>query len=156
MEPILKILVWNIIDAEFDIGVSINAELIECSNSDVLSCMDISIATPIITVSVSGDDSITTLINMIGILGEWFIVNAENAWFRKSLHYEWYTDITEGFVDECTYKQREKALLSSDPPYNYFTYFISAFIDKGDYYEVTGKLFDTACIPAKIADGMIA
>lgn len=50
----------------------------------------------------------------------------------------------------------ENAVLLSEEPHSYVAYFDSSFVDRGDYYEVTGKVVDMVKIPENIVESMSA
>lgn len=91
----------DIIDAEADIGAVVSAEII--SRPISMSCIDVSAAFPVVSVSVCGDKEADTLVGALGLSGEWEIISSEDAPFKIGLHYEWQSDGTSQFVDECTY-----------------------------------------------------
>lgn len=103
-EPILVLFTTiNVLDAEGDVGASANAQLTVRPNT--MDCVDISVAFPVMKCSVSGDDDTDTIVGRLGMSGEWEIISAENAKFRKDWHYEVYADGTAQFVEACTYKE---------------------------------------------------
>lgn len=155
IQPVVKLLTKPLIDVEADVGVSAKAEVAERAGSEIDMCIDLSIAMPIFTVSVSGDDDISTALGRLGVSGQWDIVTVENAPYHKECHGERYRDRTFKFVKECTYKQQENVSAPSmDAPHSYYACFNSAPVDKGDYYEIRGKLLDRVFIPINMVENM--
>lgn len=145
-EAILKVLMLNVLDVEGDVGATASADFVSRNDSNVLTCMDISIAAPVFTVYLSGDDDITTMLNLLDVSGEWDIVDSDNALFKRALHYEWYLDGSNMSVGECTYGTNElvesSQLLENLLFKNgrFVVYFTSDFADKGSYYIATGTV----------------
>lgn len=157
IEPILMVLGCpNVMDMEFDIGVSAGAKVITRPNSQI--CADISISFPVITVSVCGDDDIDTIIGDMGLSGEWEIISSDDAPIKRGLHYELLTEKKAQYVKECTYvEQKESASETvgrenplSDEAFEFaqlsdyegpIELWINApFEDAGEYYIVKGNL----------------
>ena len=161
--PGIAVLGYDVFSIETGIGVAVDAEIMSRVNSDIVFCAELSVAAPIINVAVVFNDDISEIIdNTSEILDveiplEWELMSKENAWFQKALHYEWYSDGTFLQIEKCTYgnEKQGKVVLFDEPPHNYFMYFTSEFVDKGDYYEVTGKVFDHAHIPIEKANDMV-
>lgn len=106
-EPVLIVLGCpNVMDIEFDIGVSAGAKVTTQPNSQI--CAEISISFPVITVSVCGDDDADTIIGNSGLSKEWEIITSDNAPIKKGLHYELGPGIRAEFVKECTYVEQEE------------------------------------------------
>lgn len=158
-EAILKILmIVNALDVEGDIGVNVNATLQNRQGSNIQSCLDMSINMPVITVYLSGDDEIepSTLLNLANISAEWNIIDAGSAPLKTGFHIEWDLDGKVSFVEKCTYNN-ETSYDSSNQDEDiyddglvefsdYVAYFDSPFVDKGDYYEVIGRLTEQVTI----------
>lgn len=145
--PSIKILAFDILDVEGDIGVAANANIITRSSSNLTACANISIALPIMTLSVSTNEAIDKLGDLVGMnmSKSWDVITAENAPVKADLHYEWYTDGTSRFVNPCTYQEKAewKGTVRHNKMDNRVTYYVeftSDFTDQGDYYEATGKL----------------
>lgn len=155
--PTIKILCWDALELGLDAGVSAEAEIESRLNSNIVSCADVNIALPILTVSVSlGDEAEKIFKEFSGgksPSAEWEIFTEDNAPFKKGLHCEEYADKSFDFVKECTYnaEKTETSLLES---HMYMASFTSDFIDKRSYYEATGLLIDWAFIPISVAEGM--
>lgn len=149
-EVVPQILGIQIIDAEADFGIKGTGSITTRTGNDILFCADVSIAAPIVTLSISADDEKNTLVN---ISGEWEIMNEDNAWYKSLFHAEMYKDGKMEKVEECTYNVSE---IDTSAPHTYVAYFNSSFVDKGDYYEVTGRLTDRVYIPASIVKNMSA
>lgn len=155
IQPVVKLLTKPLIDVEADVGVSAKAEVVERDSSEIDMCMDLSFAMPIFTVSVSGDDDISTALGRLGVSGQWDIMMAENALYHKECHGERYRDMTFEFVEECTYKQQENEFIPPlDSNHLWYACFNSELIDKGDYYEIRGKLLEPAFIPVNTIENM--
>lgn len=150
-EVALEILkLWEVADIEAEIGASAEAESVI---HDTQTCVDISIAFPVITMTASVDPIVLKPVSC-----EWEIITKDNAKFRHCSHYEKYRDGTAGFVDECTYgkqkgslqeeiKQEEiKKEQSEFAKYStcevpMWLHVYGAFEDKGDCYAVDGSLY---------------
>lgn len=162
MEPVVKILCIdkNVLDVQADFGVQADASLISRSNSPVEACADIAISVPILRVALPEDNYLSEGLDLIEenfnteIPREWEILTEENTLFHKALHGEWYKNNSFKFVEKCTYKEKENAEISTEFPHSYHAYFTTEFTDKGDYYEVTGKLLDRVHILKSIIDNM--
>lgn len=156
MEPLLKMLGQNVVDVEAECGVEARGEMIERTNSEVTACLDVKVAAPIVTVSVLGDDELDTILgDVFGVPSvSWEIRTAENAEFQKKLHYEWYLSKPMAYVDECTYQESGNDTGIDYLVRVYGAEFTSPFVDKGDYYSVTGKLYLTDYIPADTVNAM--
>ena len=156
MEPLLKILGQNVMDVEADCGVAAKGEMIERMNSEVTICLDVKVAAPIFTVSVLGDDKLDTILgDVFGIPSvEWEICTAENAKFQRNLHYEWYLSKPMAYVDVCTYQESGNDTGIDYLVKIYGAEFTSPFVDKGDFYSVTGKLYLADYIPADTVNAM--
>ncbi len=157
VEPVLMVLGCpNVMDMEFDIGVSAEAKVITRPNSQI--CADVSISFPVMTVSVCDDDDIDTIIGDLGIAAEWEIITSDDAPIKRGLHYELFPDKKAQFVKECTYKkqeetfskdvQREAALSEETTEFvKYHNYELPIGLrvngpleDSGDYYTIKGRL----------------
>ena len=113
-EPVLVLFTTlNVLDVEGDIGASANAQL--TARPNIMDCVDISVAFPVLKCSVGGDDDVDTIVSKLGISGEWEIISAENAKLKKDWHYEMYADGTTQFVEECTYKENMGASENQQP-----------------------------------------
>lgn len=164
IEPILQLSLLglidvNVFDAEVDLGIEANASTKLRSNSNIISCTDISLAAPIVSVSFLGDENVASLLReLMSPIDEmrFDIFNAENAFIKDGWHYEVYGDGTASRVKECTYnkEKQESETLSAEDPHNYVVNFITEFEEQEDYYEVTGKVFDVLYIPVNVADNM--
>ena len=103
LEPVLKIFELGIVDVEVEEGVEANAELAQHENGQV--CSDISIATPILSIKVCGDDENKTILKevfKVAIECNIYTAESDEIWHAK-LHFEVLPDGTKQFVDECTY-----------------------------------------------------
>ncbi|MBQ8086377.1 MAG: hypothetical protein IJ232_09765 [Lachnospiraceae bacterium] len=111
LEPVLKILdrdELSIVDIEIEEGVEAEAEYAYRDNGQI--CNDISVAAPILTAKICGDDdNISIIRELIGASIEWEIYTSESPdiWHGK-LHYEVLPDGTQQFVDECTYNKQSE------------------------------------------------
>ncbi len=106
LEPALVILSeYDFIDVEADVGVM--AKVNVKKRLTQMTCFDVSICFPTITLSVCGDDDNLSLIRALGISAEWEIITDENAPFRFGRHYETDPDGTSKRVDACTYVEGE-------------------------------------------------
>ena len=143
-EAIPRLLGMQLMDVELDVGIKGTGNSVSRSGSDIFLCADLSITAPILTVSVSNDDEKDTLIGDY-ISAEWEIFNEENAFHKSLLHYEFYLDGKIQKEDECTFKPKPIKIVS-EFPHDYNAYFKEAVVDKGDYYEVKGRLVDTVSI----------
>ena len=150
-EVVPKLLGVAILDTEADIGVTVSASVTERFGGNVWQCADFAIAYPLITITVSGDDDKKTVLGKLNLSAEWEILSRDNTLVNEDLHCEWYKDGTYKIVDECTYNAGE---IDTSEPHEYVAYFNSSFVDKGDYYEVTGKLTDRVYIPMSIVENM--
>lgn len=101
IEPILVVLGFDVMDVEADIKAQAQAKVQTHSNGQI--CSDISLALPIVVLSVCGDEDADTIIGKLGISAEWEVLSADNAPFQKGLHYEILPDQTMQFVKKCTY-----------------------------------------------------
>lgn len=161
-EPMFVVLgCLNVMDAEADIGVKASAKTTARSDSQI--CADISVAFPVFTLSVCGDDDADTLIGNMGLSAEWEIISSDNAPIKKGFHYELLSDGTAQFVEKCTYGQQKEAASadiqkkspvesksseSGSPEFaKYSTYELpiqlwinTPFEDSGEYYTVRGNL----------------
>lgn len=168
VEPTFVILgCLNVMDVEADIGVTASAEVI--TRTDLQICADISIAFPVMTLAVCGDDDADTLIGNLGLSTEWEIISSKNAPVQRGLHFELLPDSTVQFVDECTYEEQKKTFsenpesssaLEDEMPEQEASQFSwlgtyempimlwlnSPFEDSGEYYTVKGYLRIEYCI----------
>lgn len=156
MKPVLQVSILgvlkeNILDAEGDICIEGSANVTPRIDSRIKSCIDLSIAAPTISVAFLSDEDNPSLLSNILPSISFDIVDADSAWKKETWHTESYTDGTIHKVMECTYGQ---LTLSLDPQHQYTLYFTDEFVDKGEYYEVTAKIFDIACIPKETADNL--
>lgn len=166
VEPVLMVLGCpNVMDMEFDIGVSAEAKVITRPNSQI--CADVSISFPVMTVSVCDDDDIDTIIGDLGIEAEWEIITSDDAPIKRGLHYELGPGERAGFVKECTYVkpeenapetvpeenaletvQGETSLLDGEFDFTQFSDYegpielgiSTPFEDAGEYYIIKGNL----------------
>ena len=106
IEPILVVLGFNVMDVEADIKAQAQAKVQTHSNGQI--CSDISLALPIVVLSVCGDDDADTILGKLGISAEWEVLSADNAPFQKGLHYEALPGKTMQLVKKCTYGEEEK------------------------------------------------
>jgi len=150
-EVVPKLLGVAILDTEADIGVTVSASVTERFGGNVWQCADFAIAYPLITITVSGDDDKKTVLGKLNLSTEWEILSRDNTLVNEDLHCEWYKDGTYKTLDECTYNAGE---IDTSEPHEYVAYFNSPFVDKGDYYEVTGILTDRVYIPMSIVENM--
>lgn len=112
-EPIILVLEEKVIDAEADIGMTVEAERI--LRPDSMICTELSESYPVIKISVCGDEEIETLLNTlvkylpfieIDVPKEWEVISAEKAPIKQKYHLE---ELTNGYiqiVDECTYQEK--------------------------------------------------
>ncbi len=157
VEPVLMVLGCpNVMDMEFDIGVSAEAKVITRPNSQI--CADVSISFPVMTVSVCDDDDIDTIIGDLGIEAEWEIITSDDAPIKRGLHYELGPGERAEFVKECTYVKPEEnapetvqgatSLLEETSEFvKYHNYELPIGLrvngpleDSGDYYTIKGRL----------------
>lgn len=112
LEPTFVVLgCLNVMDAEADIGINAKARITTRPNSQI--CADISVAFPVITFSVCGDDDADTIIGNIGLSAEWEIISSDDAPIQFGLHCEFFSNQIAQFVDECTYGKQEETLLEN-------------------------------------------
>lgn len=163
LEPVLKVLmISNIMDVEIDAGVSATAENVIHDTQD---CTDISVAFPVVKISVLGDDDLETIVgkgikNLTGWEASYEreIISKEKAPYKLGSHYEIYDDGTSGFVEECTYGKKNTAIVENTEKEDSFSETASEFAayqdytlpiallvngpfeDAGDYYTIKGKL----------------
>lgn len=171
LEPSFVVLGRDIMDLEADLGITANAEMV--THPDAQICADISVAFPVISLSVCGDDDANTIIGNLGLSAEWEIISSDNAPIQLGFHYEILPDNTTQFVDACTYGEKEnlgndnqekevleetvkEETVSSESGTDFAGYFNyelpiafcmnSPMEDYGDYYLVNGHLWIEYCI----------
>lgn len=106
IEPILVVLGFDVMDVEADIKAQAQAKVQTHSNGQI--CSDISLALPIVVLSVCGDEDADTIIGKLGVSAKWEVLSAGNAPFQKGLHYEALPGKTMQLVKKCTYGEEEK------------------------------------------------
>lgn len=111
-EPTLVVLgCLNVMDAEVDVGATAHANATIRSNSQI--CADISVAFPVITFSICGDEDADTIMGNMGLSAKWEIISSDDEPFQFGLHYELLPDMTAQFVEKCTYKEQEDTILGN-------------------------------------------
>lgn len=103
--------VVKVIDAEVDVGIVANVNMVTQSNSQ--TCIDMVMAYPVLSIVVNGKDGADTLVERAGVSIEWEIFDKDNAINKKRSH----TEIIEGRiqeVEECTFKPNEINNTKSD------------------------------------------
>lgn len=104
LEPVLALFdCVDIMDLEAEAGAEAKATITNHENSQI--CVDISVAVPVITLSVCADKDKETLLGQV-ITIKWEIVSFDKA-PKKNLHYEQLPNGTTQFVEECTYGREE-------------------------------------------------
>ncbi len=103
LEPVLKALGIGIMDMELDTGFQVEAKTTLRPDGQI--CADLSLALPVITLSMCGDDKADTLLGKTGITGEWEILTSENAPVRIESHHEQLPGQTAQSVEECTWEK---------------------------------------------------
>ena len=160
IEPILKlsllgVVSQNIFDVETDIGIEVKADEIIRGDSNILSCMDLDVSAPILSVTFLGDQNTKSLLANI-IHGEvtFNIISADSASCKATWHYEIYRDGTSAQVPQCTYGKEQELELSADFPHSYVVQFTSDFEERDEYYEVHGRIWDCLYIPVATVEKM--
>jgi len=72
-----------------------------------LTCSDISLAFPVTTISVCGNEDKVSVVGLLGLSAEWEIITAEDAPIQKGYHYEMFPSGVTQFVEECTYAEKK-------------------------------------------------
>ena len=113
IEPVLRVMSFDIADVEVESGLQLEYKVKEHPQ---MICIDKSLALPIVTIKVSGDDKKKTIVGeQLGLSAEWEIISADKAPIQKKQHWEEILGQGKKQVEECTYnefaqkaKKREK------------------------------------------------
>lgn len=141
-EPALYILNNNIADIELDTGAGAEGKFVTRKKSNITMCADIDFYAPIASFGWLNDGE-SYLANFLPS-GEIGIYSAENAPFRKNMHYERDKSRKWTLVPECTYKEGEYV---PNGDAIYYGEFPSDFKKVNDHYEAVGKLYVAAYFP---------
>lgn len=106
-EPVLSVFGCDILDAEADVGMCTETSTVIRATGQ--QCMDISSGYPIVTLAVLEDEDAETLLSELISGKSWDIITKEQTLFKLYMHFEQLNDGTRQFVDECTYREEEKA-----------------------------------------------
>lgn len=102
LEPTLVLLMClDVLDVQVDGGVTATASVTDYPLEQ--TCTDVSVAFPIVTISVCNNDDKETIVGLLGWSGEWELITTENASLKQGIHYENYFNGEAKFVEECTY-----------------------------------------------------
>lgn len=159
VEPILQlsvlgVLEQNLIDLEADVGISATATVTLRNDPKLKMCAEIHISAPIVTISFLGDEDAESLLGEFIEPYSFDIYTNDNAPYQKGFHCEWYANGTSAIVDKCTYK---KGAVDTKLDYLVRIYeanFETEFLDEGDYYSTTGKVYHQAYISADTAKNL--
>lgn len=146
--PNLSILGIDVLSVGVHIGVSGKGEKILRTNSNIISCTDLSFALPIIYIQVEPNE---LLKEQLEVSWKWALFTEDNALVKDEIHYERYSDGTQKIVDECTYAENEVwtspiEFKELDKRMLYYAKFTSDFVEQDDCYVATGKLYGTMYI----------
>lgn len=101
VEPVLRVLSFEIVDVEVESGLQLGYKVKTHSG---MICSDKSLAFPLVTIKVSGDDDKETLVGeQLKLSAEWEIISADNAPIQKKQHWEEIPGQGKELVEECTY-----------------------------------------------------
>lgn len=103
-----------ILDVEIDESVCASAEIIDRETSQI--CADVSIAYPIIDVSVGCEEikyeifgvECSSLFSTLDLSKSWSVVSEDDAFIIMNVHFESFPNGESQFVDECTYIERKE------------------------------------------------
>ncbi len=119
LEPTLVILMClDVMDVQMDCGTTIKAEITQYPTEQ--KCSDLTMAFPVTTISICGNDDKKTAVGLLGWSAEWEIITEENAPMTETYHYEVLPNGTSQYVDKCTYEEetdvvyQEESLLPNE------------------------------------------
>ncbi len=151
MAPGIAILGYDVLGLEADVGVQADAQVITRRNSNIRYCAALSVSAPIVSANVNLHEAIKKAIEAMewNPTLEWDIITKENAPFYKEIHYEEYKNGTGTLVDQCTYEEINETEAAT-VPFQIYAFFDTEFVDEGDYYSVTGKIYREDYIPQNV------
>lgn len=158
-EPILQLSVLglfeqNLMDLEADIGIWAMATVTLRNDPKLKMCAEILISAPIVTISFLGDEDAESLLGEFVEPHSFEIYTNENAPYQDGVHCEWYTNGTSAIVDKCTYKKGARDERLDYLVRIYEANFETEFLDEGDYYTTTGKVYHQAYVSADTAKNL--
>lgn len=103
IEPVLRVMSFDIADLEVESGLQLEYKV---KQHPQMICTEKSLALPIVTIKVSGDDKKETLVGeQLGLSAEWEVIPADKAPIQKKQHWEEIPGQGKKAVEECTYNE---------------------------------------------------